>query len=205
MSADYSSRRVRGHPNDKPAYEVTLRCRDCGHVYTRIIRAASSLELDAKPNPPCPKCRKVAAKRAPLNLSAPMPAIVGSAVVRAADMAAEMVMQDHGLTDLRGPTETRHGEPSRPKIAPALQTMADNMFGGGGGAPLIGGGQILGNPVKRRPLTIAGLNPNSEGFRRAVISGAFSQGGAAESGMAIQTKPRQRVQDVARIINEGKE
>lgn len=204
-TADHSVRRVTPRSNPKPKFEERWRCNDCGHVYKTVRAAADELELQAKPNPACPKCKKAKQQVAPIdwattNQSA---AIGGSASAKAADLAAEIVMQDHGLTDLKGPTEARRGELSTPKIAPHLQAAADGFFGGPNRArpALVGGGRVV-KPKRFRP-TIGGMDPSSAAFKKAVVGGAFSAGGAQEASDAIAGEHQARRGLNVRIINKG--
>lgn len=56
----------------------------------------------------------------------PAPAITGSITVRAVDKTAEIVMQDHGLTDLKD--NIRVGEAMAPKLPGEQQKVADTFF-----------------------------------------------------------------------------
>ncbi|MDE2101408.1 MAG: hypothetical protein KGL39_29440 [Patescibacteria group bacterium] len=168
------------------------------------MRAANELELSNLPNPPCPKCKVIPPQQRDFDWSEGVaPSIGGSGAVRAADTAAEMIMEDHKLTDLRGPTETRQGEVSIPKLAPHLQYIADNMFTGRvPNAALLGGGRTTADGQKNvRPLKIAGMDVGSPAFHKAVLQGEFASGGAAEAS-AVIAKNRTRPQDIAKIVNE---
>ena len=205
MTPDRTVTRVSRKFDPRQKWKVALRCRECGHAYKRTLRADNEMELADLPNPPCPKCKHVKAAAAQMDwVAGDAPSIGGSNVARASDAAAEMIMQDHKLTDIRGPTETRHGEVSTPKLAPHLQSLADGMFGGRvPDAALLGGGRTTadGNP-RRRPLKIGGMEVGGNAFRRAVLGGAFSGGGAAEASAVIGSN-RQRPQDIAKIVNKG--
>jgi hypothetical protein len=191
MSADYSARRVRGNPMEMPRFEVSLRCKECGHEYVRVMRARNEVELGKKSNPPCPRCKKQRPVTPPVDWTdARPPAINGAPSVRAIDTTAEIVMQDHGLTDLQD--RARPGEIQTPKLAPHLQAQVDNFFAGGIKAP------------SRRPIKIGGLTPDSPAFRKAVLGGAFASGGAAEAGEAIAQQHRRRSLPNVTIINEQK-
>lgn len=103
-------------------YKVTCRCNDCGTVFSRVLKSESA------PNPKCPNrsCRKEQRERGLDLTKAQAPAAVGSVTARAVDTTAEIVMQDHGLSDLRD--NVRQGETSTPKLAPNLQHQVDNFF-----------------------------------------------------------------------------
>ena len=90
------------------------------------MEAADEKELAEKSDPPCPKCRAKARKRRGLDMNGRAPAVGGSLVVRAVDTTAEIVMEDHGMTNLRD--DAREGESMAPKLPPAQQAMADNFF-----------------------------------------------------------------------------
>lgn len=106
-------------------FQVTIRCQVCLHRYKRVMEAEDAETLDRIPDPPCPQCKKAQkVRRAKFDGTAP--AIGGSLVVRAVDQTAQIVMEDHKLSDLR--SDVREGETMAPKLAPRLQAMADNMF-----------------------------------------------------------------------------
>lgn len=103
------------------SYKVTFRCNDCGHVFKRTLH-----KIDA-PDPKCPHCLKEQRTRG-MDMAGRPPAIGGSIIGKAVDTTAEIVMQDHGLPDLKD--NIRQGEISAPKLAPHLQRQVDNFFGG---------------------------------------------------------------------------
>lgn len=107
-------------------FKVTIRCQVCQHRYERVMVAEDEATLERIKDPPCPQCKRAQrVRKAVFNGKAP--AVIGaSIVVRAIDQTAEIVMQDHKLTDLR--SDVREGETAAPKLAPRLQAMADNMF-----------------------------------------------------------------------------
>ncbi len=102
------------------SYKVTFRCGDCGHVFKR------TMELEAR-DPKCPHCQKAQRARG-MDMAGKPPAVGGSIIGKAVDTTAEIVMQDHGMTDMRD--NIRQGEVSTPKLAPHLQRQVDNFFGG---------------------------------------------------------------------------
>lgn len=115
-------------------YRIHYKCMRCGHEYSRI-----TTRLDRK-DPPCPRqlCKEIAAEeereKAAQNMAAIIeeqraPATIGdSPVIKAIDRTAEIVMQDHGLTDLRD--RVYEGEPVAPKLPPDKQRAADSFFTG---------------------------------------------------------------------------
>jgi hypothetical protein len=141
-------------------YKVKIRCLQCDHVYVRTLKSLSQAD------PPCPKC-KTAAKEAPgIDFEGQRaPAIGGSVISKAIDETAQIVMEDYGLTNLRD--DVRVGETMAPKLPPAQQAMADNMFSKkrSGGVPVLGG--------RGRP----GINPsqlNAMGAR--ALRGSYAAG-----------------------------
>lgn len=206
MTPDRRVNRLGRKTDPRPKWEVMLRCRECDHQYKRTMRAESQIELEHLPNPPCPKCNAIRPKRPELNWAAgEVPNIGGSPQAKAADKAAEMIMEDHGLSNIRGPTETRHGEPSTIRLDPKLQAVADSVFGGNQTpSALLGGGRTVTGGPRRSPLKIGGMNPNSPAFRRAVLSGGFSGGNEASAAIATQHQKKERPQDIARIIYDDK-
>ena len=107
-------------------YQLTIRCTVCGTRFKRIMSADDEDALAALPDPPCPYCHRRPRKRKAFDFRGKAPAVGGSVAVRAVDQTAQIVMEDHKLTDLR--SDVREGETMAPKLAPRLQAMADNMF-----------------------------------------------------------------------------
>ena len=56
------------------------------------------------------------------------PAVGGSAITKAVDATAQIVMEDHHMTNLQD--NLRPGDTMAPKLHPVLQQQADNMFSG---------------------------------------------------------------------------
>lgn len=114
---------------------IKNRCQNCSHTYR--FQATSDLD-DASdvPDKECPKCQAVQKTRG-LDISAGRaPSIGGSNTVKAMDMAANLVMEDHGMTDLS--SDGREGAIMAPKLPPVQQQRADAMFGN----PTIGNNAI---------------------------------------------------------------
>ena len=110
-------------------FMVTIRClnAECGHKYKRKMAAADETELAYIPDPPCPKCSKPKKTNvAEFKFDGRAPAIGGSLAVRAVDTTAQIVMEDHKMTDLR--SDVREGESMAPKLPPRQQAMADSFF-----------------------------------------------------------------------------
>ncbi len=104
---------------------IKNRCQNCSHTYR--FRATSNLpDASDVPDKDCPKC-KAAQKTRGLDIAAgKAPAVGGSNAVKAMDMAANMVMEDHGMTDLS--SDGREGAIMAPKLPPVQQQRADAMF-----------------------------------------------------------------------------
>lgn len=125
---------------EKQKYRMTFGCLDCGHTFKKITTNRNLSD------PKCPECKgkKKKNKQYRMGDGAVSDAdlevrpdtgkrifgIGGSTHTKAIDTTAEIVMQDHGLTDLR--TDMRAGESQVPKLPPALQAQVDGMFSAGG-------------------------------------------------------------------------
>lgn len=107
-------------------FQITLRCTSCAHKFKRILSAEDEMHLAELPDPPCPRCNVVQRKRGMDIAAGKAPAVGGSLAARAVDATAEIVMQDHGMTDLR--SDVREGESMAPKLPPKQQALADNFF-----------------------------------------------------------------------------
>ena len=157
--------------------KVTLRCIPCGHRYTRVLPAEDA------PDPPCPACLKREKIRGMDFSSNRAPATIGANPrIQAIDQTAEIVMQDHGLTDLR--SDVREGETSAPKLPPKLQQMADGFFAGGGKRKLIPNAAIM----ARRALA----GSYSPGAQQAPDPVAVAQAPRAPMPVRILNQPRTR-------------
>lgn len=150
-------------------YRIHYRCVRCGHEYSRI-----TTRLDRK-DPPCPKqlCKEIVAEenreRDAENLAAILeeqrgPATIGDKpMVRAIDRTAEIVMQDHGLTDLRD--RVYPGEPLTPKLPPEKQRAADSFFSGEEVKRQVG-------PRRSRQMDILGRRAIAGAFRNMALNPA---------------------------------
>ena len=182
--SDFSSRRVSGLAEEKQRYEFKYACKSCGHKWKRTVTTNEPFNVV---DPPCPKCSHQRKAQVFDFASGKAPAAVGmNASTQAIDLSAKMVMEDYGMTDIKGPGEVRAGESSAPKIAPHLQTMADRMF----------------QPHKQ--LQGVGLGAKAGAIAQSAMHGGYS---AAAHGtpdpVAVAQHGRKPVQQVARIINEG--
>lgn len=153
-------------------FRLTLRCRDCGNKWTRIV---ADVDQD---DPPCPACKKRLKTRGMDYNSNRAPANVGNNVhINAIDHTAEIVMQDHGMTDLR--TDVRQGETMSPKLAPHMQKQADAFF----------------QPARRNKLI-----PNAALMARRAMAGSYSPGAIrAPDPVSVAQAPRAKMP--IRIIN----
>jgi predicted nucleic acid-binding Zn-ribbon protein len=116
----------------KTRYKITCRCLRCGHVYSKTV---AKLTDD---DPPCPKkaCKlaRAADERATMEANLRQmieeekaPGQIGHNVItRAVDKTAQIVMEDHHLTNLRD--NVREGESVAPRLPPKMQEAADNFF-----------------------------------------------------------------------------
>lgn len=113
-------------------YRISFLCRRCGNTFKRIYRHIPPID------PPCPKksCKAavLADARAAMerNLRRMIeaergPGHIGSnQTVKNIDATAEIVMKDHGLTNLKD--NIREGEIMAPRLPPKQQEAADNFF-----------------------------------------------------------------------------
>jgi hypothetical protein len=128
------------------------------------MSADDEMHLSDLPDPPCPHCGVVQRKRGMDVGAGRAPAVGGSLVVRAVDETARIVMEDHGMTDLR--SDVREGETMAPKLPPKQQEMADNFFSGpqrrrGSAGGLLGmpARQVIQAAVSGRFMTPDTVNP----------------------------------------------
>lgn len=137
-------------------FKITCRCLDCGTKY-HFMAASPAVE-----DQPCPKCQKVNRVRGMDVAAGKAPNIGGSLAVKAMDIAADITMEDHGLTDLK--SDGRQGATMAPPIRADLQVAADNMFTG-----KLGPGAGRANPIQQRMRQMAALARGPAGL------GAFAQ------------------------------
>ena len=119
-------------------YKCSFTCEKCGHEWTRTLKAVP------RKLPPCPnrKCIDASALSAAQqeigNLRRMLdeqkaPGHIGDNVrTKAIDATADIVMQDHKMTNLRD--GIRPGESMAPKLPLAQQAAADNFFAAGAAA-----------------------------------------------------------------------
>lgn len=125
-------------------FKITCRCNDCGNKFHHM--AASPAVAD----PPCPKCNSTNELRGLDLTTGKAPSVGGNLAVKAMDITADIVMQDHGLTDLK--SDGRQGATMAPPIRADLQQAADNMFTG-----KLGPGAGRHNPIAARMRQIGAM------------------------------------------------
>ena len=140
-------------------YKIDCRCLRCGNEYSYITE-----KLGGKDRA-CPKkaCKEAKLKERWEHEQANMNRIIETGVapghigenptVKAIDKTAEIVMHDHGMTDLKD--NIRQGESMAPKLPPAQQKVADNFFSA--------------NPLRDRGVG----SRQAELLKRRAIAGAF--------------------------------
>jgi hypothetical protein len=139
--------------------------------------------------PACPNCKKARKQRDGIGeiLTSGRPPAIGGNNPRnkAMDAAAEMVMEDYGMTDIKAPNEIREGDSQAPKLPPAMQRAADNMFS------------------PKRALDAVGMGRAAPLVARAAMGGSYSPKltGSPDPISAAQLR-REGVMDRTTIINE---
>ena len=184
--SDYSSKRVSGVYEEVQRYEFKWGCKECGHKWKRTIATDNPLNV---PDPACPACKKERKRHEHFTPFDPAggraPAFASNQKNKALDATAEMVMQEHSMTDIQGPTDVRQGEPQAPKLPPRLQTMADNMF-----AP-------------QKQLAAVGMGRQAGAIAQNAMRGAYSPAvTGAPDPIAVAQAPRKTVSELARVIND---
>ena len=117
------SKKIRRGADGLPlqGYLITYRCRVCAVKFKAEV-------YDGDPDPTCPNL-DCGAVQTPVGMDVAegrAPSIGGSLVARATDAAAQMVMEDHKMTDLQD--ATREGDTMAPRLTIAQQRVADGMF-----------------------------------------------------------------------------
>lgn len=166
-------------------YQFKFYCRDCGHHWKRTI--ATETPLDVR-TPKCPKCRALTKERdglADIIASGRAPSIGGGNVQnKAMDMAAEMVMQDYGLTDVKTPTEIRQGEAQTPKLPHHLQRQADSFFS------------------PKKALAGTGLDRMAPLIAKGALSGSISPQSTNSPDPILAAQRHQSVMERTTILND---
>lgn len=103
-----------------PKFKVKLKCRDCGHKYSRILRS-----LDDE-DPDCPRCLTAARPPRGLKLNGQAPSMGGSNLAKAHDFAESEAARQSSFTNLRTPR--RPGDVMSPALPVAQQAQADSFF-----------------------------------------------------------------------------
>jgi hypothetical protein len=166
-------------------YKVTYFCHRCESEFSRIGTTIP------KSDPPCPKkkCREAvfreAVQKEAFNLAKMLdeqrpPGHIGENIqVKAIDATAEIVMHDHGMTDLKD--NIREGETMAPPLPDGKQKLADNFFSG--------------NALERagigsRQAQMLGRRAIAGAFRSTAINPAHVLGAKAGERAPIQTPVR---------------
>lgn len=148
-------------------YRVTCKCLICENEFSWV-----TTKLGGK-DKPCPRkaCKEALldaeANRRAANMlaileSGQAPAHIGANTgIRAIDKTAEIVMEDHHLTDLR--TDVRVGEAVAPKLPPQQQAQADSFFGNGG---------LKNSGVNSRQAQLLGRRAMAGAFRGMAVNPA---------------------------------
>ena len=122
-----------------PLAYFKFRCKVCALTFRAALR-------DGDPDPACPNL-ECGAVQVPIGLDVAAgraPGIGGSALGKAMDLTANMVMKDYAMTDL---ASARHGESMAPKLPPQQQQRADAMFSPQKRAEMFGGGGLMGSAI----------------------------------------------------------
>jgi hypothetical protein len=165
-------------------FAVTIRCLDCGKRYKRTMEAETQEALAALPDPECPSCSKPRRKSTvgEFKFNGKAPAVGGSLTVRAVDATAKIVMEDHGMTDLR--SDVREGESMAPKLPPKQQALADGFFAG-----------------HKRPGAAGMMGLSPQQVMKAAVGGRFNTPDTVNP-VAIQHKKRESAP--IHYVNSGK-
>jgi hypothetical protein len=175
-----------GLTDERTRYAHWFRCRACGSRFS-VLRLTPDPERVKTPACPRKRCGgRVKQSHVPdigMDVAAGIaPAVVGANVqVRAYDTALEIVAQDHAMTDIKD--RVRPGETSVPSLAPHLQKMADNFWGGQRKQPAVRRGKVDLSPVfGQRAIDAQGGVPAGAQFsldRGSAIAPILQQPGKA--------------------------
>ncbi len=157
-------------------YRVRFQCAACGHQWTGTYKAIPSDDPPC-PNKYCEQIREAADVKARLARLEKMlaegsgPAHIGQNVkVKAIDQTAEIVMEDHKLTNLRD--DIRPGESMVPKLPGPMQAAADSFFSGNKTAKQgVGGGLI-----NAKQAQLLGRRALAGAFRNSAVTPAQVMG-----------------------------
>jgi hypothetical protein len=151
------AKRIRKGPDGKPLqrFNITYRCRACAMKFKAVV-------YEDETDPPCPNLDcGVIQRTVGLDVAAGQaPAVGGSLAARATDAAAQMVMEDHKMTDLKD--AKYEGETMAPGLTASQRAMG-SMFDAQARKAAFGG-QQQGNP------TAAALNRIARGGMAAASS-----------------------------------
>lgn len=174
-------------------YQAKYSCSDCGHIFSVIT--------DHRPRgrcPSCPECKnnnystlksttksnkiysqdEIDKNRKEIIDSRKAPGFLDpSAKSKAFDMAAEITMQDHGMTDINMGNNLRPGDNCVPKLAAHLEQQVDNVF------------KTQKNNISGTPAT----NNLNKTLINQINSGAFKNYGGAGDVVARQQKDQYKI------------
>jgi hypothetical protein len=172
--------------DDRTRWKHSFRCRSCGGRFSvlRLTADPDRVKLPRCPRKGCTgKVRQSYVEDKGFDPADGIaPAVVGANVqVRAYDTALEIVAQDHAMTDIKD--RLRPGETSVPSLAPHLQKMADNFWGGQRKQPAVRRGKVDLSPVfGQRAIDAQGGVPAGAQFsldRGSAIAPILQQPGKA--------------------------
>lgn len=147
-------------------YKIKCRCTRCGHRYSYVSERLTDKD------PPCPKAACIeatileATRRGEENMRRMFeeeraPGHIGNNVQnRAIDATAQIVMEDHKLTDLKD--NVRAGESLAPKLPGEQQKIADGFFGGAAVREKVG--------IPKRQMDLIGRRAMAGAFRSMALN-----------------------------------
>lgn len=137
-------------------YRHIFRCKHCGTKWSKVSSKATMKQ---------PRCINLDCDKPHRDIgfdpAGTAPAIGGSTIVRAVDYTAEVVMQDHKLTDLKD--NIRVGETMAPKLPMPMQQAADTFFDPKNNP------QIAANPRRQAYLQNLGKRAIAGAFRSTAL------------------------------------
>lgn len=166
-------------------YKITAHCHRCDHEFSWIATTMAGKDR-ACPRRACKDAifREAVAKEA-ANLAKMLdeqrpPGHIGENIqVKAIDATAEIVMEDHHMTDLKD--NIRVGETMAPPLPNGQQKLADNFFGGNAMAAA---------GIPSRQAALLGRRAIAGAFRSTAINPAHVLGAKAGERAPIQTPVR---------------
>lgn len=172
-----------------PKMAITLRCTVCAMKFKVV-------QYEDDPDPACPNL-ECGAVQTPIGMdvgAGQAPAVGGSLHTRAFDTATEMVMQDHGLTNLSD--GRREGDSMAPKLNHGQQQMADSMFDPKARQALLG--RARGNPIANTMNRLA-----RGGATAAGVSVAAANANQVRGLDALAAIHNTKIRPTTHFVNEG--